>query len=113
MCDDDLITPWHSHESSASCEAAKELTIVPACKCSVDYSLALLILGFVVTLAGQSSTYWLMGRLQRRSIVIIAMALLMLLAALTMYYESIVVFLDALHEHRLSERGQICTEKSG
>ena len=65
---------------------------MPACKCSVDYSLALLILGFVVTLAGQSSTYWLMGRLQRRSIVIIAMALLMLLAALTMCYESIVVF---------------------
>lgn len=82
-----------------------------ACKCRVDYSLCLLILGFVVTLAGQGSTYCLMGRLQRRSIVIIAMALLMLLAALTMYYESIVVFLDALHQHRLLERGHICTQQ--
>ena len=86
------------------------MTIV-ASKCRVDYSLALLALGFLVTLAGQGSTYWLMARLQRRSIVIIAMALLMLLAALTMYYESIVVFLVALHEHKLSERGHICAQK--
>ena len=99
----------HHQLSTAACKVAKRTTI--AFKCRVDYSLALLSLGFVVTLAGQGSTYWLMSKLQRRSIVIIAMALLMLLAALTMYYESIVVFLDALHEHRLSERGHVCASK--
>lgn len=80
-------------------------------QCRVDYSLALLALGFVVTLVGQGSTYWLMGKLQRRSVVIIAMASLMLLATVTMYYESTVTFLDALHEHTLSERGHICTQQ--
>ena len=87
------------------------LSLLQLVHCRVDYSLALLILGFVVTLIGQGSTYWLMARVQRRSIVIIAMASLMLLATVTMYYESVVTFLDALHQHRLSERGHICTEK--
>ncbi|KAL0052077.1 hypothetical protein WJX82_007509 [Trebouxia sp. C0006] len=77
-----------------------------------DYAVALLLLGFVVSLAGQGSTYWLMSRLQRRSIVIIAMASLMLLATAVMYYESIVTFLYALHHHTLTERGHICTQRS-
>ena len=68
-------------------------------------------MGFVVTLAGQGSTYWLMSKLQRRSIVIIAMAGLMLLATAIMYYESLTVFLHALHTHTLSERGYICTQR--
>lgn len=79
---------------------------------SADYAVALLLLGFVVTLAGQGSTYWLMSRLQRRSIVIIAMASLMLVASMVMYYESVVTFLDALHHHTLSQRGHICTSRS-
>ncbi|KAL0026889.1 hypothetical protein WJX77_009207 [Trebouxia sp. C0004] len=79
---------------------------------SADYAVALLLLGFVVTLAGQGSTYWLMSRLQRRSIVIIAMASLMLLATAVMYYESIITFLYALHHHTLTERGHICTHRS-
>ena len=69
------------------------------------------VLGFLVTLAGQGSTYWLMSRLQRRSIVIIAMAGLMLLATVVMYYESIVSFLEALHHHTLTQRGYICTQR--
>ena len=79
--------------------------------CRADYAVALLLLGFVVSLAGQGSTYWLMSRLQRRSIVIIAMASLMLLATAVMYYESIVTFLYALHHHTLTERGHICTQR--
>ena len=79
--------------------------------CRADYAVALLLLGFVVTLAGQGSTYWLMSRLQRRSIVIIAMASLMLLATAVMYYESIITFLYALHHHTLTERGHICTHR--
>lgn len=79
---------------------------------SADYAVALLLLGFVVTLAGQGSTYWLMSRLQRRSIVIIAMASLMLLATAVMYYESIITFLYALHHQTLTERGHICTHRS-
>lgn len=79
--------------------------------CRADYAVALLLLGFVVTLAGQGSTYWLMSRLQRRSIVIIAMASLMLLATAVMYYESVVTFLYALHHHTLTERGHICTHR--
>ena len=63
----------------------------------------------MVTLAGQGSTYWLMSKLQRRSIVIIAMASLMVLATTVMYYESIATFLDALHHHTLTQRGYICT----
>ncbi|KAL0027362.1 hypothetical protein WJX79_004711 [Trebouxia sp. C0005] len=79
---------------------------------SADYAVALLLLGFVVTLAGQGSTYWLMSRLQRRSVVIIAMASLMLLATAVMYYESIITFLNALHHHTLTERGHVCTHRS-
>jgi len=79
--------------------------------CRADYAVALLLLGFVVTLAGQGSTYWLMSRLQRRSIVIIAMASLMLLATAVMYYESVITFLDALHHHTLTERGHVCTHR--
>ncbi len=79
--------------------------------CRADYAIALLLLGFAVTLAGQGSTYWLMSRLQRRSIVIIAMASLMLLATAVMYYESIITFLYALHHHTLTERGHICTHR--
>ncbi|KAA6416576.1 MAG: hypothetical protein FRX49_13449, partial [Trebouxia sp. A1-2] len=78
---------------------------------SADYAVALLLLGFVVTLAGQGSTYWLMSRLQRRSVVIIAMASLMLLATAVMYYESIITFLNALHHHTLTERGHVCTHR--
>ncbi len=79
--------------------------------CRADYAVALLLLGFVVTLAGQGSMYWLMSRLQRRSIVIIAMASLMLLATAVMYYESIITFLYALHHHTLTKRGHICTHR--
>ena len=79
--------------------------------CRADYAVALLLLGFVVTLAGQGSTYWLMSRLQRRSVVIIAMASLMLLATAVMYYESIITFLNALHHHTLTERGHVCTHR--
>ena len=86
-------------------------TAAQCCDFRIDYSLAVLILGFVVTLVGQGSTYWLMSKLHRRSVVIIAMAALMLLATVTMYYEGTVTFLSALHEHRLSERGHICTQK--
>ncbi len=60
--------------------------------CRADYAVALLLLGSVVTLAGQGSTYWLMSRLQRRSVVKSAMVSLMLLATAVMYYESIITF---------------------
>jgi hypothetical protein len=35
------------------------------------------LVGFLVTLAGQAAAYWLMHRLQRRSVVIFCMAALM------------------------------------
>lgn len=85
-----------------------QLVLTP---CRADYAISVFVLGFLVTLAGQGSTYWLMSRLQRRSIVIIAMAGLMLLATVVMYYETVVSFLGALHHHALTERGHICTQR--
>lgn len=79
--------------------------------CRAEYAISVFVLGFLVTLAGQGSIYWLMSRLQRRSIVIIAMAGLMLLATVMMYYKSIVSFLWALHHHTLTKRGYICSHR--
>jgi uncharacterized membrane protein YfcA len=46
-----------------------------------DYAAALLALGFVATLAGQAASARLVAALQRRSVIIFAMALLMSLAS--------------------------------
>lgn len=45
--------------------------------CRPDYGVAMFLVGFLVTLAGQAAAYWLMQRLQRRSVVIFCMAALM------------------------------------
>jgi MFS family permease len=41
------------------------------------------LVGFTVTLAGQAAAYWLMHRLQRRSVVIFCMAALMWVPCVT------------------------------
>lgn len=46
----------------------------------LDYGAALLALGFTVTLAGQASSLALVRALRRRSVIVFAMAALMVLA---------------------------------
>lgn len=45
--------------------------------CRADYGIAMFVVGFVVTLAGQAAATWLMQRLQRRSVIVFCMASLM------------------------------------
>lgn len=53
----------------------------------VDYAQALLLLGFVVTLAGQLVATHLVRVLKRRSVIVFAMGLLMLLASVAAVYQ--------------------------
>ena len=62
----------------------------------------------VVIAAAQVTCYWLMRALNRRSVVVIAMALLMLISMGIIYYEAVVSTIDAVQDHRLLDFGTIC-----
>jgi uncharacterized membrane protein YfcA len=52
-----------------------------------DYGLLMIITGFVITVLGQTLTYHMIDKLGRRSVVVIAMALLLTMGAVIMVYE--------------------------
>lgn len=73
-----------------------------------DYAVACFLMGLVVTLLGQTACWWLVRRLHRRSIIVFAMAGLMLLALAVVCYAAVLSTLSAAHEHRLADWGNIC-----
>ena len=56
----------------------------------------------------QAACYWLMRALQRRSVVIFAMALLMVISMIIIYYEAVLSVISSVKEHRLAHFGGIC-----
>lgn len=74
----------------------------------MDYAQALLLLGFVVTLIGQMVSTHLVKVLRRRSIIVFAMGLLMLLASIAAVYQ-MGLSTWAAHEHPpMWKWGSIC-----
>jgi hypothetical protein len=65
-----------------------------------------------MTTAAQVTCYWLMRALNRRSVVVIAMALLMLISMGIIYYEAVVSTISAVQDHRLLDFGTICVGES-
>lgn len=63
-----------------------------------DYGVVLMMTGFAVTFAGQMFTYYIIEALGRRSIIIIAMALLLTMGCSVMAYESVAAFAEAMKE---------------
>ena len=49
-----------------------------------------------------------MRALQRRSVVIFAMALLMVISMIIIYYEAVLSVIGSVKEHRLAHFGGIC-----
>ena len=70
------------------------------------------MLGLVVTLAGQGACYWLMDRLQRRSIIIFSMAGLLTLSSVVIYWEAVMALMQAINTHTLLSFGSICSSES-
>ncbi len=56
----------------------------------------------------QVACHWLMKRLNRRSVIIISMALLMLVSMVIIYYEAILSTVNAIRDHTLLRFGRIC-----
>ncbi|KAK9809348.1 hypothetical protein WJX73_008057 [Symbiochloris irregularis] len=79
----------------------------------VDYAVAVFVLGLVVTLAGQTACWWLVQRLGRRSIIIFAMAGLMLMSFGFICYTGTLSTLKAVHEDTLWHFSNICGSRSG
>ena len=52
-----------------------------------------------------------MNRLNRRSVIVIAMALLMLVSMIIISYEAIVTTIGAIRDHTLLNFGRICVGK--
>jgi uncharacterized membrane protein YfcA len=73
-----------------------------------DYAQALLLLGLVVTLAGQLVATHLVRVLKRRSIIIFAMSLLMLLASVAAVYQMGLSTTAAFQQPPMWRWGTIC-----
>ena len=56
----------------------------------------------------QVACFWLMRHLNRRSVVIIAMALLMLISMVVIYYEAAESTIGSIQDHKLFDFGDIC-----
>lgn len=100
--------PGPSSNESLPCVAHE----TGACACSWDYAGAVFVLGLVVTLAGQGVCYWLMDRLQRRSIIIFSMAGLLTLSSVVIYWEAVTAVMQAINTHTLLSFGSICSSES-
>ena len=84
------------------------LALMPMRPSRWDYGSALFLVGLLATLAGQLMTHWLMRALRRQSVIIFAMACLMVIACVTMYYESFILLRHAMQEKSFLEHGRIC-----
>ena len=100
--------PGPSSNDSLSCVVAE----TGARACSWDYAGAVFVLGLVVTLVGQGVCYWLMDRLQRRSIIIFSMAGLLTLSSVIIYWEAVMALMQAIKSHTLLSFGSICSSES-
>ncbi|KAK9829540.1 hypothetical protein WJX72_006389 [[Myrmecia] bisecta] len=74
----------------------------------LDYGVAVFVIGFVVTLAGQFVCHWLMQKLGRRSIIIFAMTALMALSLIAICYEAYLAVSSAVRHHQILSHGHIC-----
>ena len=73
-----------------------------------DYATAAFLLGLVVTLVGQTVCWWLVQRLGRRSIIVFAMAGLLLMALTIITYSAGLSTLRAVRAHTLLQFSSIC-----
>ena len=60
----------------------------------------------------QIACYALMRVLDRRSVIVFAMAALMLLSMIIIDYEAVLGTIAAVHEHRLWNWGSICSPET-
>lgn len=74
-----------------------------------DYAALMIVTGFVVTAAGQMLTYRVIAKLGRRSIIVVAMAMLLTAGAVIMGYEAVAAVLRAYPNHFL-DHDTICSD---
>jgi MFS family permease len=67
-----------------------------------DYAALMFVTGFLITIAGQLLTYHVIAKLGRRSVIIIAMAMLLSVGAIIMGYESVTTMLQAYPDKYLT-----------
>jgi hypothetical protein len=60
-----------------------------------DYAAVFMVTGFFVTIAGQMLTYHIISSCGRRSVIILAMAILLTTGAAIMVYEAAAAFVHA------------------
>ena len=70
-----------------------------------------MFMGFAVTMAGQMLTYSIIHHLGRRSVIIFAMASLLALGCIIMWYETFLAILEASHEG-FFEVSRLCARTS-
>lgn len=75
---------------------------------SWDYGLALACVGFGVTLAGQLAMHRLMKTLKRRSVIVFAMAAMLVLSAAAVGAQAFYAVFEAARGHTLGLWGHIC-----
>eukprot|EP00884_Botryococcus_braunii_P020922 jgi/Botrbrau1/7513/Bobra.0019s0004.1 len=75
----------------------------------MDYAALFFVVGLVATMAGQLATTWLMRQLNRKSIIIIAMSVLMVLSLLMSCYEAGIQTYSAIIHHTLTAFHDICS----
>jgi hypothetical protein len=92
---------WCKHAGSAS------LLFITFGSVKWDYGALMIATGFVVTVAGQKMTHHIIKTFGRRSIVVVALAVLLSAGALIMIYEIFPVFLDAA-KHGWFHVSRIC-----
>ena len=59
--------------------------------------------------SAQVACFWLMRLLNRRSVIIIAMAALMLISMVVIYYEAVESTIESIRDHKLWAWGAICS----
>ena len=74
-----------------------------------DYATLMIVAGFLVTTAGQLLTYQIIAKLGRRSIIVVAMAVLLSAGAVIMGYEAVAAVLRA-YPNRYLVHDTICSD---
>jgi hypothetical protein len=77
-----------------------------------DYAVLMIVAAFIVTTGGQLLTFRIIAQLGRRSIVIIAMGILLTLGAVIMGIES-GIYVKGAYPHSFLEHGSICDPGHG
>jgi len=75
----------------------------------LNYAAAVFIVGIVFTMLGQVACYMLMRALGRRSVIVFAMAALMVLSVAVTIYESVIGIISATQHHHLWRFGHLCS----